>query len=141
MKVIKIIGHPVLLMSIFLLLIIEGENFGGIYLIYLLFALPHALPYAIFALLGLVSVCFGLGLNILKQPIVKSILYLLGITQMILSLILFFNKGNKNETFHQAIPLISFLLFALITLCFIINAICILKRYRTDKLTNIELII
>jgi FtsH-binding integral membrane protein len=137
MKAIKILGHPVILMSIFLLLIIEGEEFGGIYLIYLLFALPHAAAYALLALFGLILVTIGLARN---RGASKPILYLVGITLMILSLVVFFSKGNKTATFHQAIPLLTFLLFALMVSCFVINAIKLLTNDQEVK-NNFDLVI
>ncbi len=59
MKALKIIGHPVLLISLYLLLIIEGDQFGGFYLLYLVMAIPHGVPYAIVALIAFLCVFTG----------------------------------------------------------------------------------
>jgi hypothetical protein len=133
MKIIQVIGHPVLLMSLFLLLMIEGENFGGFYLLYLLLALPHGATYAVIAVSGLIFIFIGYkSYRIMYNPI-KSILYFIGISFMILSLFIFFNKGNKNATFEEVVPLISFVLFGLSTTCLLINSIIMLLRKRKSN--------
>ena len=65
MKIIKWIGHPVIVICTFLLLITEGENFGGFYVLYLILALPHGALYAILASIGIASIV--LGFNIQKE--------------------------------------------------------------------------
>lgn len=123
MKAIKFIGHPVLFMSLFLLLIIEGDQFGGLYLLYLVLALPQGAPYAIVALAGLILVFTAYKIYRVRAHYIKPALYVIGSLVMIFSLVLFFGKGNKWETFSLGIPLFSFIIFALSGLCFLLNAL------------------
>ncbi len=120
MKALKTIGHPIILICIFPMLLIEGDNFGGLYFLYLLMALPHGAPYAIFALLGIVLILIGSYVKMLSVRL-RSKLNLTGVSLMMVSLIIFFYPGNKNQTFELVIPLISFAVFGLIATCFIIN--------------------
>jgi hypothetical protein len=131
MKAIKVIGHPVLLMSLFLLLIIEGDNFGGFYLLYLLLALPHGALYAVIAVAGLICIFIGYKTYRIRTHPIKPILYLLGVALMVLSLFIFFGKGNKNATFKELIPLASFVLFGISLIYFLINSFVMLLKTRT----------
>jgi xanthosine utilization system XapX-like protein len=133
MKAIKVLGHPIIIMSIFLLLLIEGDNFGGFYLLYLILALPYGAPYAIVALLGLIVVFIGYKIFRVRLHPMKPILYLIGQTLMFCSLIMFFSKGNKYATFQQIIPLFSFVLFALCSICLLINSFILLKQQRNSN--------
>ena len=120
MKVIKLIGHPVSLVIIFMLLIIEGNHFGGFYLLYLLMALPHAAAYGLLALAGIASLLLGFKIQPEKK-IINKLLSISGLVFMILSLILFFAKGNKDATFEQTIPLLTFILFGISIICFLVT--------------------
>lgn len=123
MKLIKAIGHPVVLICIYLLLVIEGDNFGGFYVLYLLLALPHAVPYSVIAAVGIGFMVVGFNLQGTHRLIQKSALYLLGFVFMITSLVVFFAKGNKWATFELTVPLLSFILLGLCSVCFIISTI------------------
>lgn len=118
MKLIKIIGHPVMVMCIFLLLLISGESFGGFYLIYFLIGLPHGVPHALLALAGLGVMFTGYKIYRNQFHIIKPLLYLLGSGLMILALVTFFaaSKGYNDPTFHQAVPLFTFVLFGICVL-------------------------
>ena len=59
MKLLKILGHPILLISIFPLLLIEGDKLGGPFLLYILLALPHGASYAVLAVLGVAILLIG----------------------------------------------------------------------------------
>lgn len=131
MKIIKILGSPVLVMILFLLIIIEGKRFGGIYLLYLLMSLPHGAPYAVIAVAGLLSLLIGYNISGNKRRLGKSVLYLIGAALLILSLIIFFTKdpkGNNNATFEQAIPLFTLCLFGISLVCLLLNTIVRLKN-------------
>lgn len=118
MKAIKIIGHPVFLISIFLLFIIEGDHFGGFYLLFLLMALPHGALYAVTAIGGIVSLIVGYQA---KAMIWKQTLYIAGLILMSISLFTFFGKSDKtgvDATFRDTIPLLSFILLCVSAACF-----------------------
>ena len=123
MKAIKIVGHPILVVSLFLLVIIEGVHFGGFYVLYLLFGLTYAAPFALTAVGGIALMVLTLNLSIQKRPVLKPILYVVGWLMLLLSYAMFFNDGKNNhrETFETTVPIISFLLFGISSLCFLIN--------------------
>lgn len=119
MRAIKIIGHPIVVIGVFLFFIIEGDHFGGFYLLFLLFALPHGALYAITAVSGIASLIGGYQAKAIKW---KQTLYVSGLILMTISLFTFFNKSDKtgvDATFRDTIPLLSFILLCLSVACFI----------------------
>jgi hypothetical protein len=130
MKIIKIIGHPVSVMCMYLLLLISGESFGGFYVLYIVLGLPHGVPDAIVSTLGLGIMLLGYKIYRNKFHPVKPALYFLGDTVMIIGLVLFFQttKGYNNATFHQAVPLFSFALFGLCVLCNVLLSVVLLSQ-------------
>lgn len=133
MKAIKWIGHPVVVICLFLLLITEGENFGGFYLLYLILALPHGAPYAILAMLGIASIVIGFNITHKKMIQSKQILYIIGLFLMIASLVNFFMTGNQRATFEQAIPLLTFIIYGISSFCFMIYIIYSLSHHRINE--------
>lgn len=128
MKAIKVIGHPVLLMSIYLLLIIEGQHFGGVYLLYLVLSIPQGAPYGLLALTGLLLVFTGYKVFRQRLNIIKPLLYIIGFLVMVFSLILFFSKGYNWNTFELIIPVVSFLLFGICSVFYLINSMQLLLK-------------
>ena len=134
MLIIKILGHPIVLVTIFLLLIIEGAHFGGFYLLYLLLAIPHGATYAIMAIVGIILIVIAKGFITNNSNKLRAVLYLLGLLIMNASLVLFFSRNEKTgnmETFQGGVPLISFIIFGFIMLCFLINIAMDLSKYRS----------
>jgi hypothetical protein len=127
MKTLKWIGHPVLFVIIYLLLIIEGDHFGGFFILYLLLTLPHLVPYAVVSAFGIIGVVIGYNIEKEKQLKLKLMCYFIGFCLMILALILFFAKGNKWETFNYILPTVIFIIFGICGLCFLLNAIRLLQ--------------
>ena len=135
MKIIKILGHPIVLVTIFLLLIIEGAHFGGFYLLYLLLAIPHGATYAIMAIAGIILIVIAKGFITDNSNKLRAVLYLLGLLIMNVSLVLFFNRNEKTgnmETFQGGLPLISFIIFGVLMLCFLVNILIDLSNYRSS---------
>lgn len=130
MKLIKIVGHPAAVMSMFLLLLISGEHFGGFYLLYLLMGLPFGALHFIIALVGLTAVFLGYIIYRKQLHIVKPLLYITGKILLIQALFVFFkySDGYNDSTFHQFIPLISFVLFGCCVLCNLIVAFLLLIK-------------
>jgi Na+/melibiose symporter-like transporter len=131
MNLIKIIGHPIAVMSMYLLLIISGQSFGGFYLLYILLGLPHGVPDAILAVTGLGLMLLGYKLFRKRYNPVKPLLYTVSIAVMIYSLVVFFrlSKGYNDPTFHQTVPLISFALFGVCVSCnLFLSAALFVKR-------------
>lgn len=135
MKVIKWIGHPVVLVCTYLLFITEGQNFGGFYMLYLMLALPHGVPYAILAALGIASVVIGFNLNKKHAYWVKALLYLIGLVLMVSSLINFFATGDQSGTFEGGVPLISFIILCVCSFCFFITALSLFQRPHTKAVS------
>ena len=107
MKFIKWFGNPYVFISLYLLLIIEGDNFGGFYLIYLFLAIPHGLLYAILSAAGIVLLICGC---VTKLPF-KRIVIIIGLALMVTALFIFFSRGNKQETFAIGLPLLTFIIW------------------------------
>lgn len=140
MKIINIIGHPVLVMCMFLLIIISGEHFGGFYLLYILMGLSGGAPHAILALVGLLFVFIGYKVYRSKPNIIKPFLYVIGISNMILALITFFDKsqGYNDGTFVQTVPLITLILFSLCTFFCIIHTFWLAAKILKTKDLKID---
>lgn len=134
MKAIKWIGHPVVLIILFLLLIIEGDNFGGFFLLYLILALPHGVPYALVAITGITSITVGFNVHNKRLEFYKIGLYIAGLLLMLISLIMFFAKGNKDATFKEPVPLFSFVFFGVCSFCFLLRTIYLMWRRGEKKL-------
>lgn len=99
---------------------ISGENFGGIYLIYLLFALPHGAIHAILALIG-ISVLI-VSNEKLRTGRIGPILNLAGALCLFLSLFFFFyndKQGYNSATFEQTVPQLSLGLFGILIVGFV----------------------
>jgi xanthosine utilization system XapX-like protein len=135
MKFIKYIGHPVLLMSLYLLLLIESEHFGGFYLLYILMALPTGAPFAVISLLGLICVFIGYKIYREQFHVLKPTLYLLGWFTMLVGLLLFFSHRDRLATFELSIPTTTFVLFGICSVCFFIYVISLFVKKR-DRLSN-----
>lgn len=135
MKIIKTIGHPVLVMSMFLLILISGEHLGGVYLFYILLGLPYGAPHSIIALTGLATIFIGYKIYRSKPNILKHVLYVVGIAVMILALITFFerSRGYNDSTFSQTASLISLGLFSLCAFCCIIQSVWMAAKIYKNK--------
>ena len=136
MKWIKYTGHPVLVMSLYLLLIIEGAHFGGFFLLYLLMSLSVGASFAVTAFIGLLIVFIGYKIYRKNTHPIKPILYLVGFAIMIVALFIFFERKERLETFETAIPTFTFILFGTVSLAYIVNAFLMLRNsifYRNDS--------
>ena len=130
MRLFKIITHPVLLISIFLVLIINGENWGGVYLWYLLLALPHGAVHSLFAVLGCGLIVYSYARYERKgKYLVGPLLNLAGLLFLLLSVFYFFynDKSNYNiSTFEGGVPLFMMGLFGILSLLFAIDNVVLL---------------
>lgn len=119
MKILKILGHPVMVITLFLLLLISGEHFGGFYLIYIFLGLPHGALHSIVAIAGMGITALGYGFRAAMKGVVQPVSSLVGISFMVAALFIFFinSKGYNDGTFHQTVPLISFTFFGISVLC------------------------
>lgn len=124
MKTISIITHPLFIICSFVFILISGESFGGFYALYLLMALPYGSLYAILAVIGIaLMVVNRVILHGKNKPIIESILNIISIGFLIASLVAFFynDKSHYNSnTFLQAVPQITLLIFGLLTVVFLL---------------------
>lgn len=122
MKTIRIIIHPWLLISLFFVILISGESIGGVYLLYLLLALPHGLIHSILGFTGMIVVLTGYY-RVNGHSILRKCILIVGVTCMFLSLYYFFHNDSQHYnygSFKTAAFWITFLLFAISSLTFII---------------------
>ena len=90
MKLINIITHPVLVIIAFSVILVSGEHFGGLYLMYLLMALPHGGIHEVLALLGTGLILFSYAkYKRESQFFFKMVLNILGVFSLYTSLWLF----------------------------------------------------
>lgn len=126
MKLINIVTHPVLVIISFCIILISGEHFGGLYLLYILMAIPHGGIHAVLALVGSGLVLFSYArYNRRSTAFTELVLNIVGIFTLYGSLWLFFyNSWNYNEgTFRQTMPLVSLALFGIVSLTSMLNSI------------------
>ncbi len=140
MKVIKLFGHPVMTICLFLVILITGESIGGVYLFYLLLALPHALIHSIFAISGIIILVVSYSSIKKIGSLAKSYMNIAGILLLVLSLFSFFynDKGHYNYgTFHSIPFWITFSLFAISALSLLSLTVINLKSKNHQNKMNL----
>lgn len=123
MKILKIIGHPIFIVSSFLLILISGEAFGGPYILYVFLGLPHGAGYALFAAGGIVCLSVSLK-HFAGKKYLSLLLQLAGIVLLLLSINSFFSNERlryNDATFVQTVPVLSLVLFGVSVLCLILS--------------------
>jgi len=133
MKVIKILGHPVMFLSLSMLLIIEGEHFGGFYLLYLLFGLTYGAAFSLLFVSGALTLTIYLNIKKWKTLPLKFLTKLVGFVLVLASIYIFFASStiDQHTTFTDTIPVLSFCFFGISCLCFIANMVAVLFK-RSD---------
>jgi hypothetical protein len=140
MKIVKIVGHPVSVMFMYLFLLISGQSFGGFYALYILLGLSHGVMDAVVSALGLVIMLVGFYVYRNNFSLIKPALYILGDAIMILGLFLFFQttKGYNDATFHQTVPIITFVLFGLCVLCNILVSVMLFSQNSKSNSNHLQ---
>ena len=130
MKLIKIVGHPVSVMCVYLFLLISGKSFGGFYALYILLGLSHGVLDSIVSMSGILVMLLGYSVYRQRFSPAKPALYLLADAVMIIGLFLFFQttKGYNDATFQQTVPLITFVLFGICVLCNILLSVILFTQ-------------
>lgn len=132
MKIIKILTHPyTVILSLFIILI-NGEGFGGFFILYLLFGLPYAVIHSLLALLGVVLLLANYSkYRGKKEGLPNYAIEIIGVVLLILSIFIFFYRDKQHYnygTFVQLVPVITLILFAIIALSsIVVNVISIYK--------------
>lgn len=132
MKVFKFITHPYTVIICFSLILISGESWGGFYLIYLLFALPHAGIHALLALFGTILLLISYDrFKRKKIYLLESITNITGILLLISSLFFFFlnDKEHYNyQTFYDTVPQITLVIFSIVALTFLLDNVLVRNK-------------
>lgn len=113
----KIVTHPLLIIFLFCVILISGEEIGGFYLFYILLGLLHLALHAVLGFLGIACLLFAYR----NKTLIGSSLRVLGAILMISSLTYFFLQPNGNynyDTFHLALPLSTLIVFSIMTIVF-----------------------
>ncbi|HEX8331183.1 MAG TPA: hypothetical protein VF622_01105 [Segetibacter sp.] len=134
MKAIKVVTNPITLIISFLLIMISGKSIGGFYVLYLVFALPFAQSYSLLGLAGILVLVFSRFIK-LRGSRIRAITNLAGASLLFCSLALFFyNDVEKynHGTFYQLVPLMTFVLFSIIALMFLLRNLRDLNNAKTD---------
>lgn len=140
MKAIKFFGHPVMTICLFLVILISGESIGGVYLFYLLLALPHGLIHSILAIAGIILllVSFNRVKNVASMA--KIYMNITGILLLGFSIFYFFynDKGHYNYGSFSSTPFwITFSLFAISALCLLSLTVINLKSKNHQSQMNL----
>ena len=106
-------------------------------MLYLLLALPHGAPYAILAVLGVLLLIVIVQI---KAQHLKWIVSIAGLACMIISLILFFKRGNLDTTIESTVPVSTFILFGISILCFILNMFLVQSPISKNKNGRINMV-
>ena len=140
MKALNIATHPVLLIVSFLFILISGEHLGGFYALYILLALPHAWLHSILGVSGILILVISFKINRNRRIVSNNIINIIGAILQALSIVVFFyadKEGYNYGTFYQTVPIISLVLFGLLTLLFITkNLVQSFSKRRID--TNVS---
>jgi nitrate reductase gamma subunit len=99
MKTFEIVGNPFLMICLFLIILISGESIGGVYMLYLLLALPHAGIHAILAIFGIGLIIYGRIKLKTINPAITKVMHLAGIILLILSLVTFFYNDKQGYNY------------------------------------------
>lgn len=123
MKIIRIIGHPYLMIGLFLIILISGRSIGGVNMLYLLLALPHFGIHAVLAVCGIAITIFAYKRRkIHGKQFVDKTLGVVGIMCLMLSLVSFFYNDKEYYNFGS----FSSTAFWITAGLFIISALCCL---------------
>lgn len=130
MKILRIVGHPITVLCMFLLLLISGEGFGGFYLIYVLLGLTGLASHSVLAVAAIAFLVAGYNIPKGNFLIAKPILYIVAVVIMNWALFTFFrdSKGYNDSTFEQGVPMTTFVLFGLCAFCNICLAVAAIVR-------------
>lgn len=138
MKLCKFITNPLIPVISFVFILISGESFGGVYLLYLSIALTHGGMHSITGFSGIAFLLLSYFMSLQGGKKSISIWFnLSGILLMWISLFLFFynDKNNYNiSTFFELVPQIFLVIFFSISICFIVdNILCLFRDQRNNS--------
>lgn len=118
MKILRIITHPWIVISLYFIILITGKAIGGVYLLYLLMALPNGYIHSILGFLGPIMLLIAYY-RINHHDILRKVISLLGIILMYSSLYYFFHNDRDHYnygSFKTAAFWITFSIFSITAL-------------------------
>ena len=135
MKAINTISHPLILIIAFSLILISGQHLGGVYLLYILLALPQGSIHAVLAVSGICILIFS---NYKYKGsftyLIEPLLNIAGVILLILSLFFFFQRDSRHyndSTFYQLFPQVSLAVFVILAIIFLINNLVKIRQVAT----------
>ena len=110
MKILRIITHPYTVIISFFIILINGEAWGGFFLLYLLLGLPYGAIHSVLALIAILILVLNLHKYHRRETVKGCLLEILGVLLLLLSLFLFFYNDTTHYnygTFYILVPLIT----------------------------------
>jgi hypothetical protein len=107
----KLLSHPLFQACSFLIIIVGSDHFAAPYIIFLYNALKE---FYLYAIIGTTAVIITLASLLAHSK--KAMIQLVGLSLMILSLAVFFFRGDFNNaySFNDLIPLLTLLVFFIV---------------------------
>lgn len=114
MTIVKILGHPVMQLFSFCIILVGSAYFGGPFIFFLFNAVQEAYVYAIIGWMGLTATLASLFLRGRGMLVMQFI----GIVLMVASLLVFFFSAQhfmNMYVYRQVVPLLTLGLFVAVT--------------------------
>lgn len=111
MKFTHILSHPIIQIASFCIILINGPYFGAPYAFYLYHAVQEGYAFAVVGVLAII-------ITLASAFVYRAALQLTGTLLMLISLAIYFippNGKNSYDGFIQVVPLITMILFVIIT--------------------------
>lgn len=139
MKVLNFITHPNTIIISFFAILINGEGFGGFFLIYLLLGLPYGAAHSLLSLLGIGLLLFvNYKYKRSAKPHTARLVEIVSVLLLLFSLFLFFYNDKQHYnygTFYKLVPMIMLILFVTVAIVSIaINIAFIFRNSQADSL-------
>lgn len=132
MKIILMVGYPLVLLTLFFLLVFEGASFGGFYVVYMLLGLKNSAPFSLWAATGTGMVLGSFLASQHGDRPWKSFVAILGIVLMVVSLFLFYESVTDAGSGKLTLMIFPVCLFGLSGICFLITHV----SYVAHKISN-----
>lgn len=129
-------AHSTMIVS-YCLILISGYSFGGFYSFYILLGLRYGALHSLLAVMGILVIVISRYRLKTSQPgPTDLVLNFAGVGLLYLALFCFFFKddsGYNLQTFYQLIPLLSIILFLIISVAFLRNRLTLFHQTGTNN--------
>jgi uncharacterized membrane protein len=137
MKVKQLLVHPLLLMLSFSLIVINGMSYGNFYSWYVIHGLRSFEAHSIAGIAGILLLVFNMLMRrMFKNLYFYHLLNIFGSLLLYASLFLFFYKDELRanyDTFNHLLPLITLIVFVLLSVNFLIYEVREFSRYTSEE--------